>query len=336
MKKILILAAVVWLFLTGMPSPKAFQEIDQERDHPLGKPVSSLIIWENDEEFLAICSKYQTAVRMAAFQTTLPDPLPGEEYNVGLAAKILAGTVVPPEKIFSMNQAVGPRTLQRGFRQGPAYSGTNIIKVIGGGICKVSSTLYNTAVMANLKIVERWPHGMLVPYVPPGQDATISYGSRDFKFKNTTGKPILIWAEKVGNTLYVAFYGGVIPPKVTWHHQILRKQNNYVIRKYNHRLPPGEKKVIQRGAEGIIVKNWITIRYPDGNSVQKNLGTDYYTPMPEIIEVGRSSAAANPAIRFPRPADNLLPGPRRPAARNFCTSKTGYSQPFPLISAHRD
>jgi vancomycin resistance protein VanW len=284
--KRLIRFVVIGAVLLGLPHnvyPKNNQDT-AEAIHPLGKPAVGLLIWENDEEFLKLCAVYRTNIRMAAFQTTLPDPLPGEEFNVGLAAKILAGTVVSPGKIFSLNGILGPRTKGRGFRLGPAYSGSKVIWVTGGGICKISTTLYNTAVLANLDIVERWPHGMLVPYVPPGQDATVSYGARDFKFRNSTARPILIWAEKVGNTLFVAFYGRSIPAKVTWHHQTIRRQEPYVIRKYNRRLHPGEKKLLQSGAAGILVKNWLTIRNGDGTTKTKNLGTDYYTPMPEVIE----------------------------------------------------
>ena len=134
----------------------------------MGKPAHSLLIWENDEEFLKICAEYKANIRMAAFQTTLPDPLPGEEYNVGLAAQMIAGTVVPAGKVFSLNMTLGPRTMEKGFRQGPAYSGSKVIRVIGGGICKVSTTLYNTAVLADLEIVERSSHGHVGALCPSG------------------------------------------------------------------------------------------------------------------------------------------------------------------------
>lgn len=283
------LASFVLLFLIGtgtFPGQYVYPKDEEQTFEALGKPVSSLLIWENDEEFLKRCALYGVYTRMAGFQTTLPDPLPGEEFNVGLAAKMLAGTVVPPGKVFSLNQTLGPRTKERGFSPGPAYSGSNVIWVTGGGICKVSTTLYNTVILADLDVVERWPHGMLVPYVPPGQDATVSYGSRDFKFRNSTDSLILIWSEKVGNTLYTAFYGSRIPGEVAWHHQTLRRRPTYVIRKYSHRLRPGEKKIVQSGADGIWVKNWVTIRNQDGSTKTRNLGTDYYTPMPQIVETG--------------------------------------------------
>jgi vancomycin resistance protein VanW len=258
-----------------------------EANHPLGHPARGLFIWENDEEFLKHCAECKITVRMAAFQTTLPDPLPGEEYNVGLAARMLAGTLIQPGQVFSMNETLGVRTREKGFREGPAYSGGQIIRVTGGGICKISTTLYNVAILANLEIIERRPHGMLVPYVPPGQDATVSYGTIDLKFRNNTGSPVLIWAEKVGNTLYMAFYGCIRPPEVVWHHQDLFRREIPVIRRYNPQLSPGEEKVVQSGAEGVRVKNWVTIHYKNGKTELKEMGVDYYDPMPRIIEFGK-------------------------------------------------
>jgi vancomycin resistance protein VanW len=225
---------------------------------------------------------------MSSFQTTLPDPLPGEEYNVALAADILAGTVIQPSKIFSANQTVGPYNSRRGFREGPTYLGTKLIKTTGGGVCKIASTLYNVVTLANLKIIERRQHGMLVPYVPPGQDATVSEGNKDFKFKNNTLNPIIIWADTKENTLYMAIYGGIKPPKVTWHHKILNRQDFKTSYRYNRNLKPGEEKVVLDGAEGMTVKNWLTIEDPNGTIVKKDLGVDYYRPMLRIIERGTS------------------------------------------------
>ncbi|HEX7714500.1 MAG TPA: VanW family protein [Bacillota bacterium] len=286
----LFLSIIFWSALSVVipsgASQSALASAPATTGHPLGKPAQSLLIWENDEEFLRVCEENQAQVRMAAFQTTLPDPLPGEEYNVGLAAQLLAGTVVPPGGVFSMNGTIGRRTRERGFREGPAYSGSQIIRVTGGGVCKISTTLYNVAILADMAVVERKPHGMLVPYVPPGQDATVSYGTVDFKFRNTYKFPVVIWAEKVGNTLYMAFYGRIRPPRIIWDHQILNRQPIPTLYLPNPRLPRGTKKVIQAGAEGITVKNRLIIHYPSGETVLRELGTDYYRPMARIVETG--------------------------------------------------
>ena len=115
----------------------------QDNYHPYGRPVDTGLIWEDDRRFRESCRKHKVSVRMAAFKTTLPDPLPGEEYNVALAADMLAGTVVNPGEIFSLNSIIGPYTAERGFREGPTYRGTQVVKTVGGGVCKIASTLYN-------------------------------------------------------------------------------------------------------------------------------------------------------------------------------------------------
>ena len=255
-------------------------------DHPYGRPVFTTLMWENDRHFHEICAKFQTPVRMAAFQTTLPDPLPGEEYNVTLAADIIRGSVIMPNRIFSVNKVVGPYNKEQGFREGPTYLGTKLIKTIGGGVCKIASTLYNVVVLANLKIIERKHHGMLVPYVPPGQDATVSEGNKDFKFKNNTLFPILIWADTRENTLYMAIYGRSKPPKVTWHHQVINRQGFKTMYRSNPSFKPGFEKVVIEGAEGMIVKNWLTIEDGNGETIQKDLGVDFYRPMVRVIERG--------------------------------------------------
>jgi vancomycin resistance protein YoaR len=223
---------------------------------------------------------------MGAFETTLPNPMAGEEYNVGLAADKLAGIVVKPGEIFSMNSQVGPFTRAAGFRMGPMYSGNDVKETVGGGVCKIATTLYNVTILADLSIEERHQHGMPVPYVPPGQDATVAGPTRDFKFRNDTGAPVLLWADTQGNTLYMAFYGSRQPPKVTWHHVTSNEQPFETIYKTNASLGPGEEKEIEPGMPGMTVKSWITLQYPDGITQERQLGTDSYRPLPKIIERG--------------------------------------------------
>lgn len=235
---------------------------------------------------MEVCAKQNATIRMGAFQTRLPDPLPGEEFNAAYAADLLAGTIIEPNQVFSMNNTIGPYTKQRGYQEGPSYVGSKVVTTIGGGVCKVATTLYNAAVLANLKIVERHPHLMQVPYVPPGQDAAVFYGAQDIKVKNDTKSPVVIWANANmdENTLYVAFYGSVAPPKVIWHHKILNRQKAPTLYRANTGLNEGEEKVLVDGAEGLQVKSWLTIEQSDSKIMTKNLGVDYYKPMPRVIE----------------------------------------------------
>jgi hypothetical protein len=242
--------------------------------------------WEDEDKFLIVKKKYNTNIRMAAFKTVLPDPLPGEEENVGIAADKLAGTVISPGEVFSQNAAAGPYTTSMGYKKGPTYSGGHLITTIGGGVCKIATTLYNVAIMSNLAIIERHNHSMIVPYVPPGQDATVCYGTRDVKFMNNKSLPILLWARAKGNVLYMAIYGHEKPPKVTWYHKTLSETDTYYIRKYNPDMPKGTKKIIMEGYKGYKVKTWITLEMPDGSKKTKDLGVDWYSVMPGLVEIG--------------------------------------------------
>jgi vancomycin resistance protein YoaR len=246
-------------------------------------PTTS-VPWKEEDNFLAKQRETDTPILLGAYRTVLKDPLPGEEYNVHLAASMLAGKVIRPGHIFSQNESIGPYTEGKGFKKGPTYMGTRLTTTIGGGVCKIASTLYNVAILSNLEIIERSSHSMPVPYVPYGQDATVAYGARDIKFKNSNDFPILIWAQGIGNTLYIAFYGRVAPPKIEWHHETLKAIKAHTIYSDNPNIPKGTEKVVLEGMDGALVKSWLTITYPDGTVKTKSLGNSYYNPMPYFIE----------------------------------------------------
>ncbi len=244
--------------------------------------------WENDPGFLEAVKSNNVFLLMAAYRTVLLDPLPGEEYNVHLAARLLSGTVLAPNQIFSHNDTLGPYTEHKGFKIGPTYIGSRMTTTVGGGVCKIASTLYNVAILSDLEIMERHPHSMPVPYVPYGQDATVAYGIKDFKFRNTSSAPLLIWAQGIDNCLYIAFYGQVKPPKVEWHHEVLRLVKKHSIYHNNNALPLGYEEMVMKGMNGGIIKSWVSVKKADGSSETKILGQYYYSPIPDVINIGTS------------------------------------------------
>ncbi len=247
-------------------------------------PVTELP-WDTDTEFIKAGLRNNTNVLLGGYRTVLKDPLPGEEYNVHLAASLLAGRVIKPNAVFSQNEAIGPYTQEKGFEKGPTYIGTTLTTTIGGGVCKIASTLYNVAVLSNLKIVERHNHSMPVPYVPYGQDATVSYGSKDIKFRNETGSDVMIWAQGIDNVLYMAFYGTRPAPAVEWTHEVLEIRKAPVKYKINPQLKADEKRPVLEGMDGAVVKSWITIKNGDRVEV-KYMGLSDYKPMPHLMEKG--------------------------------------------------
>ena len=140
---------------------------------PKSGPIS-VLPWENEEKFRSAINDTGNLFLLAAYHTVLKDPLPGEEENVHLAAKMLAGITLEPGQVFSQNSRIGPYNEARGFKRGPTYIGSQLTTTIGGGVCKIASTLYNVAILSDLGIIERHAHGMPVPYVPHGQDATVA------------------------------------------------------------------------------------------------------------------------------------------------------------------
>jgi len=127
-------------------------------------------------------------------------------HNVALAAKAIDNVVIFPGERFSFNQTVGIRTRARGYLQAPIIVRGELAEGIGGGICQVSSTLFNATDRAGLKIIERYSHSRRVPYVLAGRDATVSWGGPDFTFENCYNQPILIKAAAYAGSMHVALY----------------------------------------------------------------------------------------------------------------------------------
>lgn len=241
--------------------------------------------WRNNKDFLKAKENHDTPLLLSGFCAVLKNPLPGEEYNVRLASERIRGNIIQPSKIFSQNSTIGPYTKSKGYKDGASYIGGNIIMTEGGGVCKIATTLYNLAALSNLEIIERYNHSMPINYVPYGQDATVAYGVKDFRFKNTTDNTILIWSQMIDNRLYIGFYGKEKPPQVVWNHEvtnIIKPSIKYI---KNEKLKPGEMVTILNGMDGATVKSTTTITKSDGSYIIKNMGTSIYAPLPKLIEI---------------------------------------------------
>lgn len=311
MKKLVLLIILMHSFLfypapsfpqVETESSRAETEDDQIYNHyrDMDKAYEGPLPWEDNIKFKEAVKKHGTPVLMAAYKATLRDPIAAEGYNIGLAADQLAGKVVRPGEIFSQNGAIGPYTRQRGYQAGPTYSGNTLVTTVGGGVCKIATMLYNVVTFSDLAVVMRYAHSMTVPYVPPGQDATVYYGSRDFRFMNDTDGPVLIWSQRVNDTLYMALYGTRKPPRVVWHHKVLKKTKYWTLHRYNGSLPDGKETVEAPGQDGYVVRSWVTLENPDGTVTSKKKGISYYSASPRVIEHGRRKSFIENIIHFSR------------------------------------
>ena len=127
--------------------------------------------------------------------------------NLRLAANKINGTVLMPGETFSYNQIVGARTIAAGYKEAPIYVSGEVVDGLGGGICQITSTLYNAVIYANLEIVERSNHQFVPSYVSASRDATVVYGSIDFKFKNNRDYPIKLVCSVSGGVANFQIFG---------------------------------------------------------------------------------------------------------------------------------
>lgn len=152
-------------------------------------------------------NKLKEEVLLSTFSTNIYDNDTNRVDNIALAISKINGAIVNKDEVFSFNQTVGPMDFDHGFKESTAFdSEGNKIKVPGGGMCQISSTMYNAALEANLEIVERHAHSRRVEYVPVDRDATIYYDTLDFKFKNTSEYPIKITATSDEYNVTINFY----------------------------------------------------------------------------------------------------------------------------------
>lgn len=145
-------------------------------------------------------------MRIGRYVTSFNSGNKNRSTNIQLSANAINNYVVFPGETFSFNKVVGKRTVARGYLRAPVIVRGEFSEDIGGGICQVSSTLYNAVDNAGLQIVERFSHTRKVPYIPPGRDATVSWYGPDFVFKNKYNQPVLIRARTLGGLLIIRLF----------------------------------------------------------------------------------------------------------------------------------
>ncbi|MCT2534225.1 VanW family protein [Aquibacillus koreensis] len=130
--------------------------------------------------------------------------------NIYISTEAINNQVVFPNEVFSFNHVVGKRTKERGYLPAPVIVKGELAEDVGGGICQVSSTLYNAIDRAGIKVVERYSHSRRVPYVPSGRDATVSWYGPDFTFMNNYNQPVFIKASAKHGQVMISIYSSEI------------------------------------------------------------------------------------------------------------------------------
>ena len=159
-----------------------------------------------DNPLLTEVSASEEQGQLSRFSTDFKNPKKARAHNITLAAEKINNSVVQPSGEFSFNETVGPTTKRNGFKLGMIFNSGRRSQGYGGGVCQVSSTLYNSARDAGMEITERHEHSLDVGYIERGNDAATSYGVKDLKFKNPHNYPVLIKAYVSNETIITEFH----------------------------------------------------------------------------------------------------------------------------------
>lgn len=250
--------------------------------------------------------------KIGGFSTSFSRSSEGRAYNVTSTAQVLNDWELAPDEIFDYSRIIQTAREHYGFREAPVIVNGKVVPGIGGGICQVSSTLYNAALLAGLEIVERRNHSTPINYVPMGRDATFAEGYLNFRFRNTTGHHVVIRTEVVERVLTVKLFG-TMPASTTYRIETkLVKQLPPPTRKVRSGAAPrGGRVLLQAGKPGYIVEVY-RIKLDSGRPITRELiSTDTYPPQAMIVGV----SAADPLQLEPAPpasswgaAPDLLPG----------------------------
>lgn len=240
-------------------------------------------------------------VVLSSYTTPFNPGQVGRTHNLKLAMNHVNETLVKPGEEFSLNEIVGPRLRAEGYRAAPIFKDGEIVPETGGGVCQVSTTIYNAALLANLEILERHHHSRPVVYCPGGRDATVYFGQLDMRFRNSLSYPILILGGREGNQLWTKILG---KSEDDYDAKLLRTDVatlSFGVKEVSDpTLEAGKKKVETPGRAGLRV-TLIREVYKDGELIKhQRLHTDTYRPQTKVVRVG---------TKEPEPPEEETAGP---------------------------
>jgi len=246
--------------------------------------IDAVVVDDNPEytrETLALCKDV-----LGTFSTTYATSSQSRANNLANGARLINGSIIWPGETFSTGKTLQPITVENGYSIASAYENGQVVDSVGGGVCQVATTLYNATLKAELEVVERSNHSMIVGYVEPSMDAAIAGDYKDLKIKNNTEVPVYIDATTAGRTITFTIYG----------HETRDIENRVV--KYESKV----LKVIQPGKEKITEDKTLPTTY---RKVTQSAHVGYKAELWKIVyvngvetsreRVNHSSYAAEPA-----------------------------------------
>lgn len=249
---------------------------------------------------------------IGSYYTTYTNSDKNRNNNLAVGCDYINGTVIAPGDVFSANAHLGSQTAEGGYKNAGVYVNGRVEQGMAGGVCQVTSTLYNAVILAELDVVERSPHSMTVGYVPLGRDAAVAGTYKDLKFKNNTEYPIMIEAYASGGKLVMNIYGHEVHDAgrrvefETVYEGTIEKPAEIV--KKDPELPEGERIVTTRGRTGCKVSVRKKV-YEGGKQVSDEwFSSSSYRAAADEVTIGTKKKAEEPTAEAPAAAEGTDTG----------------------------
>lgn len=232
---------------------------------------------------------------LGGFSTDFSSSAAGRAANVKNACSLINGSVIYPGEQFSVYEAISPITTDNGYQIAGAYENGQVVDSVGGGVCQVATTLYNAVIRAELEIVQRYNHSMIVNYVKPSDDAAIAGTYKDLKFKNNLDNPVYIEGYCSGGVITFNVYGVETRPanrEISFRSETISEENPVTQFKFDAGQPVGYFHTEQSAHKGLTARLWKTVTVDGVVQSDEVFNNSKYKSSPKIVTVGTGGASA--------------------------------------------
>ncbi len=229
--------------------------------------------------------------RLATFTTDYSPSNKPRVNNIHLLTDALNGTLIAPGGTFSFNETIGPRTAEKGYQEANAIVNGKLVPQLGGGVCQVGTTVFNTVFFSGLPVIERHNHSLYISHYPKGRDATVSWGGPNIRFKNDTEHWVLVATAYTNSTVTISLYGTDPGYDVSYKTGEFTDFKDYPVREIKDAtLPKGTRIIDEKGVRGrsIVVTRTVT---KNGTVVRTDTFKSTYKASEEVVRVGTKVVA---------------------------------------------
>lgn len=269
----------------------------------LDKPIQVAAVVAEEQPAITTEALSTIGDVLGTFSTSFASSGKSRSTNLRVGSGKINGRVLMPGEVLSGYECMQPFTTSNGYATAAAYENGMVVDSVGGGVCQISTTLYNAVLRAELEVVQRQNHSMIVTYVDPSADAAIAGTYKDLKFKNNYSTPIYVEGYTSGKTLYFTIYGKETRPAnrtLEFVSETLSIQEpGAPITKVDPTLAPGARVVVQSSHRGRRSRLWKVVKV-DGKETERTLlHTDTYNASPQTIRVGPEAPVTAPVVDTP-------------------------------------